>query len=85
MMRTFWFAITVVIGICFFSAAVDWLAHPVPAAAMSEPAANAPLEEAPQAQSLNGSAPAIQIAVAAVLGLFGVLTMATLLEEKESR
>lgn len=85
MMRTFWFAITVVIVVCFFSAAVDWLAHPVPAAAMAELAANAPVDGARQAQTLGGSAPVIQIAVAVMLGLFGVLAMATLLEEKESR
>lgn len=85
MMRTFWFAIIVVIALCIFSAVVDWLAQPVPVAAMFESAANAPVDEAQQAQSLVSSAPVIQAAVAVVLGLFGILAMGTLLEEKENR
>lgn len=84
MMRTFCFAITVLILVCFFSATVDWLAHPLPAAAMAVPAENAPVEEAREAQSLDGSAPAIQVSVTVVLVLFAILAMAPLVEKKES-
>lgn len=87
MTRSFWFAMTVLVLICFLSAAVDWLAKAPAVLAMAVSPTVTPAEVEQQAQSLKGSPPVMQIVVALVLvlGLFGALSIRPLLGEKDRR
>lgn len=80
MQKNIWFAVTVLFVVCFASFALDWFAQPEVVQAASGMVEVGAVSVQP-VQSVQSASPVVQIAIAVVVGLFGFLSLMTVLKD----